>query len=69
MSRPAAIQPDFSLARLTTVRTCGPAEFFARAGDEETLRELLSKAERDCFIGASLAVKPTYRWRVNGAAA
>ncbi len=31
------------------------------------VRELLSKAERDCFVGASLAVKPAYRWRVNGA--
>jgi organic hydroperoxide reductase OsmC/OhrA len=29
--------------------------------------ELLAKAERDCFVGASLTVTPTYRWRVNGA--
>ncbi|HZB24053.1 MAG TPA: OsmC family protein [Gaiellaceae bacterium] len=29
--------------------------------------ELLLKAERDCFIGASLTAKPSYRWRVNGA--
>jgi uncharacterized OsmC-like protein len=29
--------------------------------------ELLAKAERDCFVGASLTAKPTYRWRVNGA--
>ncbi len=29
---PAAVQRDYSLARLTTVRTGGPAEFFARAG-------------------------------------
>ena len=36
----------------------------APAGDD--LSDLLMKAERDCFIGASLAVKPTYRWRVNG---
>ncbi|MGH3131373.1 MAG: OsmC family protein, partial [Gaiellaceae bacterium] len=27
---------------------------------------LLAKAERDCFVGASLTVKPVYRWRVNG---
>jgi organic hydroperoxide reductase OsmC/OhrA len=26
--------------------------------------ELVGKAERDCFIGASLAVKPKYEWRV-----
>ena len=34
------------------------------ASDE--LPELLAKAERDCFIGASLTVKPAYVWRVNG---
>ena len=32
----------------------------------ENVRELLSKAERDCFVGASLTVKPRYRWTVNG---
>jgi organic hydroperoxide reductase OsmC/OhrA len=31
----------------------------------EALHELLAKAERDCFVGASLTVKPTYRWRVD----
>jgi uncharacterized OsmC-like protein len=31
---------------------------------EGELAELLAKAERDCFIGASLTVKPTYRWTV-----
>jgi len=30
------------------------------------LAELVAKAERDCFIGASLRVSPRYRWRVNG---
>jgi uncharacterized OsmC-like protein len=29
---------------------------------EDELAELLAKAERDCFVGASLAVKPAYRW-------
>lgn len=29
---------------------------------EAELAELLEKAERDCFIGASLTVKPSYRW-------
>jgi organic hydroperoxide reductase OsmC/OhrA len=29
---------------------------------EDELADLLGKAERDCFIGASLTVKPTYRW-------
>jgi organic hydroperoxide reductase OsmC/OhrA len=27
---------------------------------------LLAKAERDCFVSASLTVKPRYRWTVNG---
>ena len=30
--------------------------------------ELVAKAERDCFVGASLTVKPDYRWVVNGRA-
>ena len=29
---PAGVRRDFPLARLTTVRTGGPAELFARAG-------------------------------------
>ena len=32
----------------------------------DELRDLIGKAERDCFVGASLTVAPTYRWRVNG---
>ena len=32
----------------------------------QNVRELLSKAERDCFVGASLPAKPSYRWTVNG---
>jgi organic hydroperoxide reductase OsmC/OhrA len=31
------------------------------------LRELLERAERDCFISASLSLQPRYVWRVNGA--
>jgi hypothetical protein len=31
----------------------------------EALAELLALAERDCFVGASLAVAPRYEWRVN----
>jgi uncharacterized OsmC-like protein len=33
----------------------------------DALRELLLKAERDCFISASLSREPSYVWRVNGA--
>ncbi len=29
-------------------------------------RELVAKAERDCFVGASLTSRPRYRWTVNG---
>jgi uncharacterized OsmC-like protein len=31
---------------------------------EVELEALLAKAERDCFVGASLTVTPTYRWTV-----
>ncbi len=33
------------------------------AGEE--LAALVEKAERDCFVGASLNPSPRYRWRVN----
>jgi organic hydroperoxide reductase OsmC/OhrA len=31
---------------------------------EAELVELLAKAERDCFVGASLTLKPTYVWTI-----
>jgi organic hydroperoxide reductase OsmC/OhrA len=34
----------------------------------DAVEELLAKAERDCFVGASLTATPRYRWRVNGRA-
>ena len=34
----------------------------------EALADLLARAERDCFISASLTVKTEYEWRVNGRA-
>lgn len=33
---------------------------------EAELAALLAKAERDCFVSASLRAAPRYRWRVNG---
>jgi organic hydroperoxide reductase OsmC/OhrA len=36
------------------------------APDAAAVGELLAKAERDCFVGASLAPAPDYRWTVNG---
>jgi UDP-N-acetylmuramate dehydrogenase len=39
--RPAAVQQNFPIARFSTIRTGGAAEFFARAGAEAELGELL----------------------------
>jgi UDP-N-acetylenolpyruvoylglucosamine reductase len=41
---PAGVQRDYPLSRLTTVRTGGSGEFFARAGSEAELTELLDWA-------------------------
>ncbi len=41
---PPAVQRDFDLARLTTIRTGGPAELFARPGSIEELEQLLAWA-------------------------
>jgi len=49
---PAAVERDFPLARLTTVRTGGVADWFARPGDVERLSELLTWAgEEGLTIG------------------
>jgi UDP-N-acetylenolpyruvoylglucosamine reductase len=50
---PSIVQRDFPLARLATVRTGGPAEYFARAGSETELLELLVWAHA---MGALVAV-------------
>ena len=41
---PEGVERQFPLSRLTTIRTGGPAEYFARAGSLEHLRRLLSWA-------------------------
>jgi organic hydroperoxide reductase OsmC/OhrA len=33
--------------------------------EPDELADLLARAERDCFVGNSLTVRPTYRWQVN----
>jgi organic hydroperoxide reductase OsmC/OhrA len=38
------------------------AQLEPRADDAEGL---IAKAERDCFVGASLTIKPEYTWRVS----
>ncbi|MFN2615580.1 MAG: UDP-N-acetylmuramate dehydrogenase [Thermoleophilaceae bacterium] len=47
MSPPHEVEREYPLARLTTVRTGGPADFFARAGSDERLAELLAWADGD----------------------
>lgn len=42
---PEGVQRDFPLARLTTVRTGGPADWFARTADEESLVAALRWAD------------------------
>jgi UDP-N-acetylmuramate dehydrogenase len=44
---PPGVQRDFDLARLTTIRTGGPADFFARPGDAEELAALLRWADAE----------------------
>jgi UDP-N-acetylenolpyruvoylglucosamine reductase len=41
---PAGVQRDYPLARMTTIRTGGPAELFARPGSLPELEQLLSWA-------------------------
>ncbi|HEY5286800.1 MAG TPA: UDP-N-acetylmuramate dehydrogenase [Solirubrobacteraceae bacterium] len=41
---PSIVQRDFPLARLATIRTGGDADYFARAGSNAQLRELLTWA-------------------------
>jgi UDP-N-acetylmuramate dehydrogenase len=44
---PTGVERDFPLARLTTVRTGGPADWFARPRDEDELLELLAWADAE----------------------
>jgi UDP-N-acetylenolpyruvoylglucosamine reductase len=49
---PRGVERDYPLARLTTVRTGGPADFFARTETDGRLRELLAWADaRDLEVG------------------
>jgi UDP-N-acetylenolpyruvoylglucosamine reductase len=44
VSLPAGVEPDSPLARLTTIRTGGPGDYFARPDSAEGLAELLAWA-------------------------
>jgi UDP-N-acetylenolpyruvoylglucosamine reductase len=46
---PAGVQADYPLARLTTIRTGGPADFFARPDSPERLSELLAWAAEEAI--------------------
>ena len=45
LKMPAGVDPDYPLSRLTTIRTGGRAEYFARPGSVGDLEELLRWAE------------------------
>jgi UDP-N-acetylmuramate dehydrogenase len=47
VSAPEGVERDYPLARLTTVRTGGAGDWFARAGSEERLNELLGWARAE----------------------
>jgi UDP-N-acetylmuramate dehydrogenase len=52
MKVPNGVKRDFSLARLTTVRAGGPADYFARPESEDQVVELLSWADaEDIAVG------------------
>jgi len=34
--------------------------------EPQALRDLVAKAERDCFVGASLTARPAYTWTIDG---
>ena len=52
-SPPQGVQPDFPLGRMTTVRTGGSADWFARPGEEAELLALLAWARE---AGVALGV-------------
>jgi UDP-N-acetylenolpyruvoylglucosamine reductase len=45
VSPPAGLRADYPLERLTTIRTGGPADWYARPGDMDSLVELLGWAD------------------------
>src|SRR5439155_3098343 len=47
VSAPDGVERDYPLSRLTTVRTGGPADFFARVSSPGRLEKLLAWASRE----------------------
>ena len=54
--------PDDGRYRFVEIKVSIDAQLTPRASDVD---DLLMKAERDCFVGASLTVKPEYAWHVS----
>jgi organic hydroperoxide reductase OsmC/OhrA len=48
--------------RFVHIGVCIEAQLTPRPAEPDAL---VAKAERDCFVGASLLVKPEYEWRVS----
>ena len=48
--------------RFVAIQLSIDAKLTPRSND---VQELVMKAERDCFVGASLTVTPEYTWRVS----
>ena len=64
---PDGVERDFPLARLTTIRTGGPADYFARAGSLEQLERLLAWAGEAGLDGRSGRARDrTCWWRMPG---
>jgi UDP-N-acetylmuramate dehydrogenase len=49
MTAPAGVRADYPLERLTTVRTGGPADYFARPGGMDELLDLLRWADSEAI--------------------
>ena len=49
MTAPTGVKPDYPLERLTTVRTGGPADWFARPGSMDELVDLLRWADSEAI--------------------
>jgi UDP-N-acetylmuramate dehydrogenase len=49
MNEPEGVERDYPLARLTTIRTGGPADYFARPDSPKRLAELLAWADAEAI--------------------
>jgi UDP-N-acetylenolpyruvoylglucosamine reductase len=47
MTRPKDVAEDYALARLTTIRTGGNGDYFARVGSDDSLAEILAWASAE----------------------